>query len=395
MNTLNDSKSIVFLVESLYRKDQILRILCQKVSWLAENSEYHIYMVLTEKTKKPNRYELSPKIEMVILDINYDKLEKKNPIGRVFSYIKKKYQHRRKLKKVLRNIRPIATVSIMEKEVAFLSHIKAAGQVIYEVHYDERYRVNSSNNRLLAFLYKFLTWMRISWLTCRLKKRDILVADTDNMTKIWKKKFKNVQWIPNPLREYPPVRDQNENKKVLAINDNISETGFEHLIDMWERVANRYPEWRLHLYGIGNIGQYKELVKSKHLSKSIQCYNYPDNLNEIYPKYALYIQANKIDRFGQYLMEAMAYSIPCVAYKVPYGPQELIRDEINGFLIKPNYLMEFSSKLGLLIRNNELRWEMGRSSYSDVHKYELNQVMHEWLRLFDSISARKKSKFFF
>lgn len=395
MNTQNDSKSIVFLVESLYRKDQILRILCQKVSWLAENSEYHIYMVLTEKTKKPNRYELSPKIEMVILDVNYDKLEKENPIGRVFSYIKKKYQHRRKLKKVLRKIRPIATVSIMEKEVAFLSHIKAAGQVIYEVHYDERYRVNSSNNRLLAFLYKFLTWMRISWLTCRLKKRDILVADTDNMTKIWKKKFKNVQWIPNPLREYPPVRDQNENKKVLAINDNISETGFEHLIDMWERVANRYPEWRLHLYGIGNIGQYKELVKSKHLSKSIQCYNYPDNLNEIYPKYALYIQANKIDRFGQYLMEAMAYSIPCVAYKVPYGPQELIRDEINGFLIKPNYLMEFSSKLGLLIRNNELRWEMGRSSYSDVHKYELNQVMHEWLRLFDSISARKKSKFFF
>ena len=395
MNTQNDSKSIVFLVESLYRKDQILRILCQKVSWLAENSEYRIYMVLTEKTKKPNRYELSPKIEMVILDINYDKLEKKNPIGRVFSYIKKKYQHRRKLKKVLRKMRPIATVSIMEKEVAFLSHIKAAGQVIYEVHYDERYRVNSSNNRLLAFLYKFLTWMRISWLTCRLKKRDILVADTDNMTKIWKKKFKNVQWIPNPLREYPPVRDQNENKKVLAINDNISETGFEHLIDMWERVANRYPEWRLHLYGIGNIGQYKELVKSKHLSKSIQCYNYPDNLNEIYPKYALYIQANKIDRFGQYLMEAMAYSIPCVAYKVPYGPQELIRDEINGFLIKPNYLMEFSSKLGLLIRNNELRWEMGRSSYSDVHKYELNQVMHEWLRLFDSISARKKSKFFF
>ena len=175
MNTLNDSKSIVFLVESLYRKDQILRILCQKVSWLAENSEYHIYMVLTEKTKKPNRYELSPKIEMVILDVNYDKLEKENPIGRVFSYIKKKYQHRRKLKKVLRKIRPIATVSIMEKEVAFLSHIKAAGQVIYEVHYDERYRVNSSNNRLLAFLYKFLTWMRISWLTCRLKKRDILV----------------------------------------------------------------------------------------------------------------------------------------------------------------------------------------------------------------------------
>ena len=391
MNALNESKSIVFLVESLYRKSQILRIFCQKVSWLAENSEYRIYMVLTEKTKKPNRYELSSNIEMVNLDVNYDKLEKENPIGRVFSYIKKKYQHRRNLKRVLREIRPVATVSMMEKEVSFLSRMKAAGQVIYEVHYDERYRVKSTKYKLLAFVYKLLTWMRIIGLICRVKKRDILVADTDTMAKIWKKKFKNTQWIPNPLREYPPIREQNESKKVIAVNDNATETGFEHLIDMWERIANKYPEWRLHLYGNGHIEHYKELVKSKHLSKSIQCYNYPDNLIEIYPKYALYVQANKIDRFGQYLAEAMAYSIPCVAYRVPYGPRELIRDEINGFLIRPNHLMDFSSKLGLLIRNNELRWKMGRQSYSDVHKYELNQVMYEWLRLFDSIPLRKKA----
>ncbi len=389
MNALNDSKSIVFLVESLYRKSQILRMFCQKASWLAENSEYHIYMVLTEKTKKPNRYELSSKIEIVNLDINYDNLEKENPIGRIFSYMKKQYLHRKYLKKVLHKIQPLATISMMEKETRFLSHINTAGQVIHEVHYDERYRVKSSNNKLASLVYKSCTWLRINCLTRRFKKRDILVTDTEAMATLWKKKFKNTQWIPNPLRVYPPIREQNDSKKVIAINDNATETGFNHLIDMWERIANKYPEWRLHLYGNGNMEEYKELVKSKHLSKSIQCYNYPDNLNEIYPKYALFVQANIVDRFGQYLTEAMAYSMPCIAYNVPYGPRELIRDEINGFLIKPNYLMDFSSKLGLLIRNNEMRLNMGRQSYLDVHKYELNQVMHEWLRLFDSMAIRK------
>lgn len=389
MNALNESKSIVFLVESLYRKSQILRMFCQKASWLAENSEYHIYMVLTEKTQKPNRYELSSKIEIVNLDINYDNLEKENPIGRIFSYMKKQYLHRKYLKKVLHKIQPLATISMMEKETRFLSHINTAGQVIHEVHYDERYRVKSSNNKLASLVYKSCTWLRINCLTRRFKKRDILVTDTEAMATLWKKKFKNTQWIPNPLRVYPPIREQNDSKKVIAINDNATETGFNHLIDMWERIANKYPEWRLHLYGNGNMEEYKELVKSKHLSKSIQCYNYPDNLNEIYPKYALFVQANIVDRFGQYLTEAMAYSMPCIAYNVPYGPRELIRDEINGFLIKPNYLMDFSSKLGLLIRNNEMRLNMGRQSYLDVHKYELNQVMHEWLRLFDSMAIRK------
>lgn len=89
-------------------------------------------------------------------------------------------------------------------------------------------------------------------------------------------------------------------------------------------------------------------------------------------------------------MEAMAYGIPCVAYDVPYGPKDLIDDESNGFLIKPNQLVDFASKLGLLIRKGELRESMGRQAHEDVRRYEVGNVMTEWIKLYDSIAFRKK-----
>ena len=108
------------------------------------------------------------------------------------------------------------------------------------------------------------------------------------------------------------------------------------------------------------------------MSRSIQCYDYPNNLREIYPKYAIFIQTCKFDKLGQHLMEAMSFSLPCVAYDVAYGPQDLISDERNGFLIKPNHLVDFASKVGLLIRNEELRYNMGRNAHASIHKFEHN-----------------------
>jgi glycosyltransferase involved in cell wall biosynthesis len=92
--------------------------------------------------------------------------------------------------------------------------------------------------------------------------------------------------------------------------------------------------------------------------------------------------------FGWHLMEAMSYGLPCVAYDVPYGPQDVINDESNGFLVKPNQLVDFASKVGILIRKDDLREEMGKRAYEDISKYEINSIMKEWIKLYESISVR-------
>lgn len=380
-------------MDSLYKKDNMLWMFCQKINWLADNSEYEVYLVLTDGGMGLGRYELSPRVKIVNLDINYDELKGMNVFGRILLKKKKLYQYRGRLKKFLCKIRPMATVSSMGQELHFLSYIDDGSLKIYEVHYDKRSRTKFLRNSFLVKAYRTYDWMRFSFLFLTMKRRDVLVADSESMRQKWDKGFKRVMMIPNPLKEYPPVRGQQESKKVMAIGDYKPEKGFEHLIDMWERLVRRYPDWRLHLYGDGDQTRYREMIKTKHMGKAIQCYERPDEPFEIYPKYALFVQAYEFDKYGRHLMEAMAHSIPCVAYNVPYGPKDLIRDEENGFLVKPNCLMDLSLKVGLLIRNTELRERMGKQAHADVCKYELGEVMREWIKLYESISYNKKGYF--
>lgn len=384
------SKKLVFLVDALYRRDNMLRIFCQKANWLAENSEYEVYLVTTEKTKKPVRYELSSKVNIVVLDVNYDRLEKEEFIGKYISYWKKQYIHRKRLKEFLYRTRPVATVSMMKQELNFLSRIKDGSQKIYEYHCDIKSYVEYSKGHISIYVYLLQQWIGIIKLLLMIKRRDVVIADTEGVGQRLKRYFKNVVFIPNPLKEYPPVLTKNESKKVMAIGDFLSERGFNHLIDVWERNTRKYPDWRLHLYGDGNQERYRDMIKSRRLGRVIQCYERPNNLYDTYPKYSIFIQAYGSDKFGRHLMEAMALGIPCVAYDVPYGPNELIRDEENGFLIKPNHLIDFASKVGLLIKHEEQRSEMGQRAHEDVSRYEVNSVMNEWIKLYNSISFCKK-----
>lgn len=390
MKRQDGPKKLVFLTDVLYRKDNMLRIFCQKISWLAENSEYEIYLVLTEKTRIPARYELSPKVIIVSLDVNYERLKKKEFLDKYISYVRKLYTHRKRLKKFLYQVRPVATVSMMGRELLFLSRIRDGSQKIYEFHYDIRSCVAYSKGQISVFVYLLLQWYNIIKVLFLIRRRDVVVADTETITQKLKRYFKNIVFIPNPLKDYPPVIGKNESKKVMAIGDFLSERGFSHLIDVWERNTRKFPDWRLHLYGDGNQERYRDMIKSRRLGRVIQCYERPNNLYDTYPKYAIFVQAYGFDKFGRHLMEAMALGIPCVAYDVPYGPGELIRDELNGFLVNPNYLLDFSSKVGMLMRNEEKRMTMGLQAHEDVGRYEVNRVMDEWMKLYNSISFRKK-----
>ena len=90
------AKKIVYLLEALHKPNNLMRILCQKINWLAENTEYELYVVLTEQTRKPLCYELSSKVQVINMDVNYDELDKLPFVKRWFYHMKKQQVYRKK-----------------------------------------------------------------------------------------------------------------------------------------------------------------------------------------------------------------------------------------------------------------------------------------------------------
>jgi glycosyltransferase involved in cell wall biosynthesis len=72
------------------------------------------------------------------------------------------------------------------------------------------------------------------------------------------------------------------------------------------------------------------------------------------------------------LLEAMACGLPVVASKVG-GVPDIVRDGLTGFLIEPDNLEGFVTALAELLKNPELRAEMGRRARNFV---EENHSLH-------------------
>ena len=89
------SKRIVYLVGDLSYPNGMSRVLSQKVNYLAENTDYELYVVLTEKASCPWYYELSSRIKHVNFDLNFDELYQIPLLRRLFVYWNKQRQYRR------------------------------------------------------------------------------------------------------------------------------------------------------------------------------------------------------------------------------------------------------------------------------------------------------------
>jgi len=70
-------------------------------------------------------------------------------------------------------------------------------------------------------------------------------------------------------------------------------------------------------------------------------------------------------------MEAMAMEIPCVTTRIT-GIPELIRDQVDGFLVTPSSDEELAAAIARLMDDSKLRRELGRSARQRVlENYDL------------------------
>ena len=56
---------LVYIVSAMYYPNGMAKILTDKMNWLAEHTNYEIWMIETERADLPHYYSLNPKIKFV------------------------------------------------------------------------------------------------------------------------------------------------------------------------------------------------------------------------------------------------------------------------------------------------------------------------------------------
>ena len=151
------SKRIVYIVGDLSYPNGMSKVLSQKVNYLADHTDYEMYVVLTENASMPHYYALSPKVKCVNFDINFEEIQTMPILRKVWYYLRKTRQYRRVLTDFLIQVRPDVTVSVLRREINFINDIKDGSKKIGEIHFNRQsYRV-FEKPFLPRFLNQFIT----------------------------------------------------------------------------------------------------------------------------------------------------------------------------------------------------------------------------------------------
>ncbi len=381
-------RKIAYCTPSLYIPGGIERVLTVKANYLADVMGYDVYMVLTDGKGKEPYYPLSPKVHLIQLNINFDELWRLSFVQKIPVYLKKQRVFKKKLKEFLFEIRPDITVSVMRREINFITSIKDGSVKLGELQVNRlNYRNFEANNTnfLTEIFSKF--WMQN--LVRKLKALDRFIVLTHEDKDRWVE-LNDVRVIPNLLFSYPDKQSDLSAKKVIAAGRYVYQKGFDLLLKAWVVVAARHPDWTLCIYGGGEpdayIQQAAELnIKGCcHIEKAVQ------NIVDKHLESSVFVLSSRFEGLPLALIEAMACGLPVVSFACPCGPRDVIKDGVDGFLVEKDNVKKLAEKICYLIENEAVRKEMGRKARVNAERFKIESVMKQWTALFDEVLRERE-----
>ncbi|MDC3188094.1 glycosyltransferase, partial [Candidatus Pelagibacter sp.] len=172
----------------------------------------------------------------------------------------------------------------------------------------------------------------------------------------------NSSVIYNPvakhIEDYANSNDLNNIKKkdyLLCVGRLEKQKAFHYAIKGFAGIANKFPNLRLKIVGKGSL--------EKELRQNAIDFGVEDRVDfEGFQKhmipYYLYAKATLLtslyEGYPNVLVESITLKTPVVAFDCPSGPSEIIKDKINGYLVKYQDVDELMKKLVLVLSKSAL-----------------------------------------
>ncbi len=380
----NKCYKIVYCTPSLYMAGGVERVLTLKANYFAEVYGYDITIVTTDGIEKDSFYSLSSKVKVINLGINFEEMWHHSFLKRLALYIPKERLFKKKLTEELNRIKPDITISLLRREINFLTDIHDGSKKIGEIHINRAHYRNFTPNRTNPFKTLFAKYWMYG-LVKKIKELDRFVVLTEYDRQAWQE-IPRVDVIPNPLPFYPSISIGNRRKRVIAIGRYFDEKGYDLLLKAWAIVEKQCDDWELAIYGDGNKNYYEKIASSLNLDKKrYQLYNSIHEVQEEYLDSSLFVCTSRFEGFGMGIIEAMACGLPVVAFDCLWGPRSIITNAEDGILVENGNVKKFAEAILYLIENPRRLQKMSDNARENVWRFNIEGIALKWRKLFDEL----------
>jgi len=376
---------LLYCIPALYNAGGMERVLTEKVNFLSNLPNYEIIIVTTDQQGLPIRFELDKRIQIIHLDIDFNGHFAYNLIKKFILHKHKLKIYRTKLRSLIKDFNVDICISLCGKEIEFLDTLPVNCKKIAEIHFAMNNRKQFIISRHKGLLWPLLGEIRTHQLIHSVQGLDKLVVLTHEDKLQWESKHSNVVQIPNPNPLHNTHISMLNEKRVITLGKLDVQKGYDMLVDAWELVALKHPDWKLDIYGIGEWEQMltNRIVELK-LEKTLNLRGLTDDVASEYIKSSIYVMSSRYEGLPMVLIEAMSCGLPIISFDCEHGPREIIQDGINGYLVPVNNIKQLAEKIIFLIEHELIRKKMGKQATISALRFSKEPIMKRWIELFET-----------
>ena len=367
-------KEIAFIVHSITSKGGLERIVKIKSDVLSDI--YECNLICMYDLGEP-AYEINSNIKFFYLNKGLKRIRKTI----IYNFLMlRKFVQENHIELIIIEGRSVNFIPLLLKifskqKIVFVDHGSLNGYRITKTTLKERF---------CNFIDQFLIAILCDKIVTLTEKEKSEYIKTFNISE------QKIDYIYNFIdNELMDVTVQYNNNNIITVGRIDYQKGYEYLIEVAKLVFVKHPDCQWHIYGDGEA-EYKnkiiDLIVQNNLQNHIILMGNRSDIYDLYQEYSFLVMTSRYEGFGMVLLEAKAKKLPLISFDINSGPSDIIRDGIDGFLIKPFDCEAMAEKICELIENPELRQKFSDNAHGNIDKFSKEKIIKQWCDLIDELS---------
>lgn len=325
--------------------------------------KYDVTIVTNLNT--PSHYQLDKKIKHIKLD----KLKGTNKMARYCNKILK--VRTKKLKKIIEQEQPSIIIAFLPEPSFRVLSIKDKLNIPVIISDRNDPKVEYKNiliNKKMKKLYR---------------KADGFVFQTDEAMNYFNGIIKCESIIiPNPINDkfIKKPYSKKRKKEIVTVGRLEKQKNQKLLINSFEEISDKYPEYKLYIYGEGKLKN--KLIK--HINKinmndKVYLMGKSDKIEDEIYKSNIFVLSSDYEGMPNALMEAMALGLPCISTNCSGGGAKfLIENDINGILIDNKSPKSIANAMERIINDENFANKIAENANKISEKYNCEYICKQW-----------------
>lgn len=365
---------IIYLISSLKNSGGMERVITVKANLLAEYSEVNVE-IITYSDSVDSFYNISDKVK--VTNFPDGEVNRKKAFDDIVVYI---------------NNSPVdVVISTGGKDIAIINKIKKSIYKILEIHFCFKNPVLRELSFKRNSLFTLIGYLKIVRNIYFARKYDVIVALTERDADLWRKYSRTTSLaIANPssfiINEKKAVKVKSDLTRFIAIGRLNEQKDFSSLLLACTELKSslKRDNWKLDIYGDGELsGSLNGLIEKMKLNDHVTIKKAVSNIENIYLKSDFLLMTSVYEGLPMVLIEAMTFGIPCVSFDCESGPEEIIDNGCNGYLVNDRSTVQFSKMMARCVDMDKNQYQkFSVNAFTNSRNYSQELIVEQWYQMF-------------